>query len=137
MFHKAIYNQYENMKTVVYDRVPVTLVHPQLESDLTLFYVLLPRGQEREKVMHSISDCLTRLRSIFNQENSLVQQVEEFLCQLTWTERNHLQVNAIESDQWFFFPSEDIVSDYDLRILFTLFPREMPNETFRDGLLNL
>lgn len=124
----------DEVRTVTYDCVPVTLVHPRFAEDLTIFYVQLPRNHPayRRTVIADILGCLQRLRTWFKASDSIVGQIDKFVRrEMTWSQLNYVHINTSKCEEWQnAFLTPDQVSDYDVRILFTLFPRSMTDEAF-------
>lgn len=131
----------EDVRTVVYDCVPVTLVHPRLLTDLTIIHLLLPRNHPayRRKVVADAIEWLKRLRTWFSTVEcySVTDQLETFLRTLPFHHLNYMHVNTSKFDEWrnLFLTSEH--ADYDLRILFTLFPRHVNEELFGKDVHNV
>lgn len=122
----------DNAQTITYDRVPLTLVHPSLAQDITLIYLLLPRdAADRRKVLQDSLPWLKQIRRWFVERETVVLQMDTFLTHLTWSDLNHIQVDIEKC-----FELRDVrldaaqSSDYDLRLLFTLFPRNLSDEQF-------
>lgn len=125
-----------SIRTITYDRVPITLVHPSLAQDMTLLYLLLPvDAAERRVVLQQSLPWLKTFRRWFDIGDTVVLQVDTFLRELSWQTLNHIQIDTDRCWDWRTIKMNDVQSsDYDLRILFSLLPRSLSDEEFGTAL---
>jgi hypothetical protein len=122
----------QSIRTVTYDRIPITLVHPKWEEDLTVMYLLLPTlVSERREVLLQSLPWLKRLRRWFTDADTIVMALDAFLRELTWKDLNHVQVDAERFWDWREVKMTSAeASDYDLRVMTSLFARNLSDESF-------
>ena len=122
----------QSTRTITYDRVPITIVHPELAEDMTVMYLLLPtQANERREVLLESLPWLKRLRRWFTEDNSVVMKLDAFLQELTWKDLNHIQVDAERFWDWREVKlTAHQASDYDLRVMTITLARDLCDELF-------
>lgn len=122
----------QSIRTITYDRVPITIVHPSLAEDMTVMYLLLPtHANERREVLLESLSWLKKLRRWFTEDHTVVMALDAFLQELTWKELNYVQVDAERFWDWREVKlTAHQASDYDVRVMMTLMSRDLSDETF-------